>query len=160
MACLFVFFFLNIPSLLNSNPCNQHCELTKWDKTACSLPSPQSAVPCIHQLLNKHVSQKRMSWLLPVLMCVSSLSRVRLSVTPWTVALQAPLSVGFSRQEYWSGLPFPLAGDLPDPGIESASPALAGGFLTTAPLGNWQWVLVYNSSPADAGLKAIHLSSQ
>ena len=46
-----------------------------------------------------------------------SLSRVRLFVTPWTVAPQAPLSVGFLRQEYWSGVPFPLPGDLPDPGI-------------------------------------------
>ena len=45
-------------------------------------------------------------------------------VTPWTVACQAPRSMGFSRQEYWSGLPFPSPGDLPDPGIEPASPAL------------------------------------
>ena len=45
-------------------------------------------------------------------------------VTPWTVACQAPLSMGFSRQEYWSGLPFPSPGDLPDPGIEPRSPVL------------------------------------
>ena len=51
-------------------------------------------------------------------------SEVRLFVTPWTVAYQAPLSVGFSRQEYWSGLPFLSPGDLPDPGIKPASPAL------------------------------------
>jgi len=44
-------------------------------------------------------------------------------VTPWTVAYQAPPSMGFSRQEYWSGLPFPSPGDLPDPGIEPTSPA-------------------------------------
>ena len=50
-------------------------------------------------------------------MC-ESLSRVRLFVTPWTVAHQAPLSMGFSRQEYWSGLPWPPPGDLPDPGNE------------------------------------------
>ena len=65
--------------------------------------------------------------------CVlSHISRVQLFATPWTVALQAPLSVGFSRQEYWSGLPCPPPGDLPDPGIEPeslASPALAGGVL-------------------------------
>ena len=61
------------------------------------------------------------------------LSYVKLLVTPWTVAHQAPLSIGFSRQEYWSGLPFPSPGDLPDPGIEPASPALAGGFFTTEP---------------------------
>ena len=51
--------------------------------------------------------------------------------TPWTVACQAPLSVGFSRQEYWSGLPFPSAGDLPDPGIEPRSPALQADSLPT-----------------------------
>ena len=52
-------------------------------------------------------------------------------VTPWTVAHQASLSMGFSRREYQSGLPFPSPGDLPDPGIEPSSPALAGGFFTT-----------------------------
>ena len=56
-------------------------------------------------------------------------------VIPWTVAHQAPLSKGSSRQEYWSGLPFPPPGDLPDPGIEPTFPALAGGFLTTEPPG-------------------------
>ena len=55
---------------------------------------------------------------------VKSLSRVRLFATPWTVAYQAPLSMGFSRQERWSGLPFPSPGDLPDPGIKPRSPAL------------------------------------
>ena len=55
---------------------------------------------------------------------VKSLSRVRLFVTPWTVAHQAPPSMGFSRQEYWRGLPFPSPGDLPDPGIKPGSPAL------------------------------------
>ena len=54
---------------------------------------------------------------------VKSLSRVRLFVTPWTVAYQAPPSMGFSRQEYWSGLPFPSLGDLPHPGIEPRFPA-------------------------------------
>ena len=53
------------------------------------------------------------------------------SVTPWMVARQAPLSTGFSRQEYWSGLPFPSSGDLPDPEIEPVSPALTGRFLNT-----------------------------
>ena len=53
--------------------------------------------------------------------------------TPWTVTCQALLFMGFSRQEYWSGLPFPSPWDLPDPGIEPASPALAGGFFTTEP---------------------------
>ena len=63
------------------------------------------------------------------------LSRVRLFVTPWAVAQQAPLSMGFSRQEYWSELPFPPPGDVPDPGIEPMYPALAGRFFTTVPPG-------------------------
>ena len=63
------------------------------------------------------------------------LNRVPVFVTLWTAALQAPLSMGFSRQEYWSGLPFPSPGDLPDPGIKPMSPALAGRFFTTAPPG-------------------------
>ena len=62
-----------------------------------------------------------------------SLSRVQLFSTPQTVAHQAPLSMGFSRQEYWSRLPFLPPGDRPDPGMEPRSPALAGGFLTTEP---------------------------
>ena len=63
------------------------------------------------------------------------LSCDELFVTPWTVVHQVPLSVEFSRQEYWSGLPFSIPGDFPDPGIEPASlasPALAGGFFTTS----------------------------
>ena len=64
-----------------------------------------------------------------------SLSCVPLLVTPGTVALQAPLSVGFPRQEYGSGLPGPSAGDLPDSGTEPTSPALPGGFLTVEPPG-------------------------
>ena len=68
-------------------------------------------------------------------MHAKSLQQVQLSVTPWTVAHQAPLSMGFSRQEYWSGLQFPSAGDLPHPGIKPiclTSPKLAGGFFTTS----------------------------
>ena len=69
-------------------------------------------------------------------MCVlSHFSLVQLFMTLWTVACQVPLSMGFSRQEYWNGLPFPSPGDLPDPGIESAcltSPTLTGGFFTTS----------------------------
>ena len=67
------------------------------------------------------------------------LSSVWLLETPWTVALQAPLSMGFSRQEYWSGLPCPPLGDLPDPGIKPislASPALADTFFTT--IATWE----------------------
>ena len=60
-------------------------------------------------------------------------------MTPrWTVARQALLSMGFLRQEYWSGLPFSSPGDLPDPRIKTMSPALAGGFFTTEPIGKTQ----------------------
>ena len=62
--------------------------------------------------------------LISVLEKVKSLSHVQLVATPWTIAYQVPLSMGFSRQEYWSGLPFPSPGDLPNPGIEPRSPAL------------------------------------
>ena len=68
-----------------------------------------------------------------------SLSHVQLFATPWTVALQAPLSMGFSRQEYWSGLPLLPPGVLPNPGTEPASfmsPVLAGGFFTT--IATWE----------------------
>ena len=64
-----------------------------------------------------------------VCVCVASLSHVWLFVTPWTIAHQAPLPMEFSRQEYWSGLPVPSPGDLPDPGVEPMSPALAGGWI-------------------------------
>ena len=64
-------------------------------------------------------------------MKVKSLSRVRLFVTPWTVAYQAPPFMGFSRQEYWSWLPFPSPGDLPDPGVEPGFPALEADALTS-----------------------------
>ena len=73
--------------------------------------------------------------ILKVKVKVKSLSRVRLFATPWTIAYQASPSLGFSRQEYWSGLPFPSPGDLPDPGIEPGSPALEADALTSEPLG-------------------------
>ena len=66
------------------------------------------------------------------------LSHVGLFVTPWTIACQAPLSMGFPRQEYWSGLPSPPPGYLPDPEMEPSSlapPALTGGFFTTRATG-------------------------
>ena len=66
------------------------------------------------------------------------------SATPWTVAHQAPQSMGFSRQEYWSGLPFPSPGGIPDPGIEPVSLALAGGFFTIEPPGKPNKVSVFN----------------
>ena len=67
---------------------------------------------------------------------LNSLSLVQLFATPWTVARQAPLSMGFSRQEYWSGLPFPSPGDLPNPGIKPGSPAWQADALSSEPPGN------------------------
>ena len=69
----------------------------------------------------------------PLKVKVKSLSRVRLFGTPWTIAHQAHPSMGFSRQECWSGLPFPSPGDLPDPGIELRSPALQADALPSEP---------------------------
>ena len=68
---------------------------------------------------------------------VKSLSHVRLVATPWTVAYQAPPFMGFSRQEYWSGLPLPSPGDFPDPGIEPRSPALRVDALPSEPPGKF-----------------------
>ena len=78
---------------------------------------------------------------------VKSLSCVLLFATSWTIAYQAPLSMGFSRQEYWSGLPFPSPGDLPNPGIEPGSPALHIDALLSEPLGSPKykidpWILI------------------
>ena len=72
--------------------------------------------------------------------CAQSLSSVQFFVTPWTASSQAPLSMEFSRQEQWSGLPFPAPGGLPDPGIapwSPVSPAVAGGLFTTEPPGKY-----------------------
>ena len=82
------------------------------------------------------------------LMCVHT--HVQLFATPWTVAHQVPLSMVFSRQEYWSGLPFPTPGSLPDPGMDqtyiSWVPALAGRFFTSLPSGKPSYRLVWNNS--------------
>ena len=71
--------------------------------------------------------------LIVIISVAGVLSCIQLFVTPWTVVHQAPLSMGFSRHEYWSGLPFPSPGDLPDPGIESRFPALQTDSLPFEP---------------------------
>ena len=102
------------------------------------------------------------------LLCVlSHLSRVQLFVTLWTVAYQAPLSTGFSRQESWSELPFPPPGDLPDPGIKPVSlvaPAVAGR-LPPAPLGKplrlmqtWLWLMLLSGLRTHKHLEASVLA--
>ena len=85
----------------------------------------QSVKPCKWSLTGNHESE------------VKSLGRVQLFASPWTVAYQAPPSMGFSRQEYWSELPFPSPGDLPYPGIEPWSPAFQADTLTSKPPGKW-----------------------
>ena len=74
-------------------------------------------------------------------MKVKLLSRVRLFATPWSVALQAPLSTGFSRQDYWSGLSFPSAGDFPDSGFVSGFPTLQADSLQAEPPGKPSFLL-------------------
>ena len=71
---------------------------------------------------------------------MKSLSCIRVFATPWTVAYQAPLSMGFSRQEYWSGLPFPSPEDLPDPEIEPGPPALQADALASEP--PWKYLVL------------------
>jgi len=87
---------------------------------------------------------------------VKLLSRVRLFVTPWTVARQAPLFMRFSRQEYWSGLPFPSPRYLPNTGIEPRSPALQADFTVWATREAWMWD--YNKFDLLAQLDGKHSS--
>ena len=96
--------------------------LMKWDHPAPSLLLPT-------KMAGRWASQRS---------CAQLLSCVWLFASPWAVALQAPLSMGFAKQEYWTGLLFPTPGDLPNLGIKPTSPAssaLAGKFFTTVPLG-------------------------
>ena len=118
----------------------------------CSMPGfpvlhslPESAQTHVHwlgdtiQLSHPLLSPLLLPSVFPECICSifvkeKSLSHVRLFVTPWGVAYQAPPSVGLSRQEYWSGLLFPSPGDLPNPGIEPGSPALRADALPSEPL--------------------------
>ena len=95
------------------------------------------------------------AWTIMSCMRAQSLSRVWLPVTPWTVTHQTALSVGFPKQDYWSGLPFPLPGDLPDPRIETVSLTLAQRILTEPPgkLG-YVSVCVQNTNWYHEGLSA------
>ena len=115
---------------------SHNCDWQSWDSTP-SLPNSKDHTP---QPLRNTASFPRTSWcsrpsslVSGDYACVQSLSCAQLLATSWTAARQAPLSMGFPKQEYWSGLPFPPPGDLPDPGIKPVSPALAGGFFTTVP---------------------------
>ena len=105
-----------------------------------------SGIPLVHRHLLSVLSPRMRPRFCVLFLClavfkeserkkVKSCSRVWLFVTPWTVAYQAPPSIRFSRQEYWSGLPFPSPGNLPDPEIEPRSPALEAEALTSEPPG-------------------------
>ena len=104
------------------------------------LSLPRNSLVTITYFLNEGKPSNPLSCLL-----LSHSSHARLFVTHWTVVRQAPLSVGFPRQEYLNGLPFPSPGDLPDPETESASPAVAGRLFTTErpvkPVCSPEWVL-------------------
>ena len=82
--------------------------------------------------------------------CVCVFSPVQLFVTLWTVTCQAPLSMGFSRQEYWNGLPFPPLEDFPDPGIEPASPSIPG----------WQVGSFTTKAPGKPQIRSYHASNE
>ena len=98
--------------------------------------------------------EKQLVYYCIILACmVSHFSSVQHFATLWTAALQAPLSMGFSRQAYWSGLPFPSPGDLPDPGIKPTSlisPALAGGFFSPRAICN------YSTSISEQTVVSLH----
>ena len=105
------------------------------------MPSAAIRSPGLRILRGGQPSHSRPSWscwqqsIAYSPLCACELSRTPLFAAPRTVARQAPLSMGFSRQEYWGGLPFPPPGDLPEPGIQPASPAMAGEFFTAEPPG-------------------------
>ena len=116
-------------------PHRQTCQSSSW----CVLQPPDGRIFPLES-----ESERKWKW-----------SRVWLFATPWTVAYQAPMSMGFSRQEYWSGLPFPSPGDLPNPGIEPRSPALQTDALPSEPPGKptvyrvskslteWKWLSMH-----------------
>ena len=107
-------------------------------------PPPRGQICLLFSLFPPPVKQLSTQLLLYIYIRkkVKSLSPVQFFVTPWTAAYQAPPSMGFSRQEYWSGLPFPSPGDLPDPGTKPRSPTLQADALTSEPPGNY--VLIFN----------------
>ena len=110
----------------NGNPLQYSCPENSTDRGVCGLQPTGLQRVRDKFLTSTYIFMK---------VKVESLSRVRLFATPWTVAHQAPQSMGFSRQEYWSGLPFPSPGDLPHRGIEPGSPALQADALTSEPAG-------------------------
>ena len=91
------------------------------------------------------IERNRMRFL-DIILLLYSLSHVQFFATPWTVAYQAPSSMGFSRQECWSGLPFPSPGDLPDPGIEPGSATLQADALPSEPPGKVELLIILTTA--------------
>ena len=118
---------------LKSFSCVLHVVLLWWGRLGWKMEDPQ--------LLGLIIS---LGWQCIYTSEVKSLSRVRLSAAPWTVAYQSPQSMEFSRQEYWSGLPFPSPGDLPNPGIETSSPTLQADTLPSEPPGKPKSIKSYS----------------
>ena len=116
-------------SLINYTPI-QNKNFKKRRKCVPSFPD----VLVLNGLWLKMIHEPKRHWSEHISV-VYLLSHIQLYATPWTVSHQVPVSKGFPRQEYWSGLSFPSPGDLPDLGMEPTSPALTGGFLTAEPPG-------------------------
>ena len=136
-------WFRSLESYLDKSERFLHWILSLWclDLVICCVDSSQLCAVCYAML--------------------SCFSRLWLWETLWTVALQAPLSMGFSRQEYWSGLPFPSPRDLPDPGIELSSlksPVLADRFFTTS--ASWAEHFLSSGSLANSYLAFCHFKSE
>ena len=107
--------------------CVHHCGIPQKSFTALNIP-----VMCLF-ILSPPTPGNHWSFDYVHSHVLSHFSHILLFATPWTAAHQAPLSMGFSRQEYWSGLPFPSLGDLPDPGVEPGSPILQADSLLSEP---------------------------
>ena len=127
--------------------CCCYCSVTKLYPTLCDPMDdsmPGSIMKTQVQFLTLKIHRPSVLFVSVCACMLSHFSRVRLFATPWTVASQAPLSMGFSRQEYWSGLPFPSRGDLPNPGMELRSPTLQADSLPYEPPGKpnvlWYWL--------------------
>ena len=136
LCCLFVFFFTYL--LFNFKIRKPEGLGQMTDSRGLHDNADHMMEECLKQTQRGYTgerSEKTMRQTSTRLPGAHSLSRVRLFATPWTAAHQALLFMGFSRQEYWHGLPCPPPGDLPDPGIEPTSPALANEFFTTVPTG-------------------------
>ena len=116
--------------------CNHEFKMPQMFYTPIGDPLSQASQGCCKRVPQTGWLNLVKIYFLTFLRLVLMLSHVQLFATPWTVAHQAPLSMGFSRQEYHNGLPFPPPGDLPNPGIKAESPALQADSLPLSHLGS------------------------